>query len=154
MALIIATRDEAEAFEKLLSCLVEANQAWVGFAPVLALGITKLAFSRNGAPNRVALHDLGAASADLTFESGARGLLVNQMGGIDPERARSLYRNPEDYEVVTALAIRYAGTPSDLPDDCRKGDSAPRQQRPLQELVFGGSWGRAWAPIAQTDLGG
>ena len=150
---IIATRDGAEAFEKLLSCLVEANQAWARFAPVLALGIARRTFSRNAAPNRVALHDLGAASASLTFEAGARGLLVHQMSGIDPEKARSLYRIPEDFEVVTALAIGYAGTPSDLPDECRKRDSAPRRRKPLWELVFGGSWGRAWAPIAQSDQG-
>jgi nitroreductase len=151
---IIATRDEAEAFEQLLSCLVEANQAWARFAPVLALGIAKRMFSHNGVPNRAALHDLGAASAGLTFEAGARGLLVHQMGGIDPEKARSLYRIPEDFEVVTALAIGYAGTPSGLPDECRKRDSAPRQRRPQRELVFGRSWGRAWDRVAQNDLGG
>jgi hypothetical protein len=96
----------------------------------------------------VALHDLGAASAGLTFEAGARGLLVRQMGGIDPEKARSLYRIPEDFEVVTALAIGYAGTPSGLPDECRRRDSAPRQRRPLRELVFAGDWNRPWNEVA------
>ncbi|HOW72788.1 MAG TPA: nitroreductase family protein [Phycisphaerae bacterium] len=60
---IVATRDDPEVFDQLLSYPVEANQAWARFAPVLAVGIAKRTFARNGAPNRVALHDLGAATA-------------------------------------------------------------------------------------------
>ena len=70
---LIATREAPEEFERLLSCLVDANQAWARFAPVLGLGIAKRTFSRNGAANRVALHDLGAASASLTFEAAPAG---------------------------------------------------------------------------------
>lgn len=148
---IVATRDDPEAFDKLLSCLIDANQAWARFAPVLALGIAKRTFSRNGAPNRVALHDLGAASASLTFEAGARGLVVHQMGGIHRDKARALYQIPDDFEVVTALAVGYSGTPSRLPDECRERDSAPRERIPLKELVFAGSWGRTWNRIARND---
>lgn len=148
---IIATRDDAVAFDKLLSCLIDANQVWARFAPVLALGIAKRTFSRNGAPNRVALHDLGASSASLTFEAGARGLVVHQMGGIHRDKARALYQIPDDFEVVTALAVGYSGTPSGLPDECRERDSAPRERIPLKELVFAGSWGRTWNRIARND---
>src|SRR2546423_5138341 len=45
---LVATKEEPEAFAKLLSCLVEGNQAWAKAAPVLALGCTSLNFSRNG----------------------------------------------------------------------------------------------------------
>ncbi|MBP7937372.1 MAG: nitroreductase family protein [Phycisphaerae bacterium] len=145
---IVATRDDPEAFDQLLSCLVEANQAWARFAPVLTLGIAKRTFSRNGAPNRVALHDLGAASASLTFEAGARGLMVHQMGGIHPEKARAAYRIPDDFEVATALAIGYPGTPSGLPAEYRQRDSTPRQRKPLRELVFAKDWGQACDRIA------
>jgi len=151
---IVATRDDPEAFDQLLSCLVEANQAWARFSPVLVLGIAKRTFARNGAPNRVALHDLGAASASLTFEAGARGLMVHQMGGIHPEKARAAYRIPDDFEVATALAIGYPGTPSGLPAECRQRDSAPRQRRPLQELVFARSWGQACDRIAGSHSDG
>jgi nitroreductase len=145
---ILAMRDDPEDFDRLLSCLVDANQAWARFAPVLALGIAKRTFSRNGAENRVAQHDLGAASASLTFEAGARGLMVHQMGGIHPDKARKLYGIPEDFEVVTALAIGHPGTPSGLPDDYRRRDSAPRERRPLRDLIFAGGWDRPWNEIA------
>src|SRR5262245_6608882 len=55
---LVATRDDPPEFAKLLSCLVEPNQAWAKAAPVLALGCTSLHFTRNGQPNPAAVHDL------------------------------------------------------------------------------------------------
>src|SRR4051794_26763770 len=45
---VLAAKADQDAFERLLSCLVEGNQAWAMAAPVLALGCTSLRFSRNG----------------------------------------------------------------------------------------------------------
>ena len=50
---IVATRDDPEEYERLLSCLVEANQAWAGGAPVLMLAVASHRFSRNNKPNAV-----------------------------------------------------------------------------------------------------
>src|SRR5207248_9525064 len=44
---VVATKDDQDGFAKLLSCLVEGNQAWAKFAPVLALGCTSLNFALN-----------------------------------------------------------------------------------------------------------
>jgi len=41
---IVATRESREEFQKLSSCLVEANRVWATAAPVLALGIVRLRF--------------------------------------------------------------------------------------------------------------
>src|SRR3954469_8155055 len=60
---IVATKADPEAFSRVLSCLVEGNQAWAAAAPVLALGCTSLRFARNDKPNDAAVHDLGLASA-------------------------------------------------------------------------------------------
>lgn len=138
---IVATRDDEAAFADLLSCLVEGNQAWARHAPVLALGVTKTRFERNGKQNRAAHHDLGAASASLTFEATDRGLVVHQMIGILPDRAHTLYAIPDDAEALTGLAIGYAGDPSTSSDALRERDEAPRTRRPLPETVFEGRWG-------------
>ena len=108
---IVATKANPEEFERLLSCLVEGNQAWAKAAPVLALGCTSLNFVRNGKPNAAAVHDLGLASANLVLEATARGLFVHQMIGILPDKARELYHIPEDVQPKTGLAIGYAGDP-------------------------------------------
>jgi nitroreductase len=138
---IVATREEPEAFARLLSCLVELNQAWARRAPVLVVTATSLKFARNGKPNRVAEHDVGLAVMNLTFEATARGLMVHQMSGILPDRVRELYKLPEDYQAVTAFVIGYAADPKDLPEELRARDTTERTRRPLPEFVFGGDWG-------------
>lgn len=145
---IVASRDDTEEFERLLSCLVETNQAWASSVQVLALGVAKLEFTHNGKTNAAAIHDLGQASASLSLEATSRGLSVHQMGGILPDRARELYGVPEGYQVVTALAFGYAADPDSLPEGIKKRDTTPRDRKPLNEIVFGGKWER---PSTLTD---
>jgi len=138
---IVATKDEPDEFERLLSCLVEPNQVWAKEAPVLALGVTNHKFKRNGKENRAAVHDLGLASANLSVEATARGLFVHQMIGILPDKARELYGIPADADALTGLAIGYKADPDTLPDALIERDLTPRQRKPLDQFVFGGSWG-------------
>ena len=140
---IVATKANAAEFERLLSCLVEANQAWARAAPVLALGCTSLNFALNGKPNAAAIHDLGLASATLTFEATVRGLCVHQMIGIVPDKVRELYHVPEGVEPKTGLAIGYAANPNTLPEKLRERDLAPRTRKKLAEFVFEHEWGTA-----------
>jgi nitroreductase len=144
---IVATKEDASQFQRVLSCLVEANQEWAKAAPALALGVASLNFKLNGKPNRAAIHDLGLATGSLTFEATQRGLMVHQMIGILPDKARELYGVPAGYEPMTALAIGYAGDPGKLPEKLRERDLAPRTRRPLEEFVFGERWGKPAAMI-------
>ena len=140
---IIATKDNPPEFERLLSCLVEGNQAWAKNAPLIGLGCTSLVFALNGKPNAAAVHDLGLASATLTFEATARGLFVHQMIGIVPDRAREIYNIPKDVQPLTGLAIGYANDPNTLPEKLRERDLAPRTRKPLHEFVFESQFGTA-----------
>lgn len=143
---IVATRENAAEFARLLSCLVEANQAWAKAAPVLALGVVNMKFSHNGTDNRVATHDLGLGSGNLCVEATARGLCVHQMAGILPDKARELYDIPATAEAWPGLAIGYPGDPSQFPPALKERDLTPRTRKPLAEFVFTGQWGQA-APL-------
>jgi nitroreductase len=143
---IVATREQNDEFERLLSCLVEANQRWASSAPVLALGVASLNFSRNGKPNRAAIHDLGQASANLALEATVRGLFVHQMIGILPDKAREIYAIPEGHEPMTAIAIGHVGDPKDFPQELQERDANRRPRKTIREFVFGGKWG------SQSDL--
>jgi nitroreductase len=145
---IVATKADPTEFDRLLACLIEGNQAWARNAPVLALGCTSLKFSLNGKPNAAAVHDLGIASATLTFEATARGLHVHQMIGILPEKARSTYEFPEEVQPFTGLAIGYVAAPDSLPEKLRDRDLAPRTRKPLREFVFSKTWGSAFPETA------
>jgi nitroreductase len=151
---IVARKSDPEAFARLLSCLVPGNQEWATEAHVLALGIIRTRFTRNEKPNRVALHDLGAASAQLTMEATHRGLSVHQMAGIDPERARSLYGVPEEFLVATALAIGYAGESEAADPKFRERDEAPRRRRSLADSVFQEEWSNPAPWLEDTSPSG
>jgi nitroreductase len=140
-AYLVATKDDAENFAKMLGVLVEFNANWAKHAPVLALSVAHLKTNRDGKPNRVALHDVGSATAQLTFEANARGLLVHQMAGFDAEKARQTFAIPPDWEPVAAIAIGYPGNPESLPDKLRERELAPRTRKPVDEFVMTGSWG-------------
>jgi nitroreductase len=138
---MVATKETPDQFRQLLSCLVEANQVWAKAAPVLALGIVSLRFARNGQVNRAAVHDLGLAAGNLLVEATVRGLVVHQMLGILPEKARQIFAIPEGFEAWTGLAIGYRGDPTNLPDALQEREHRPRQRKPLRQFVFSGKWG-------------
>ncbi|GAB3272430.1 nitroreductase family protein [Parahaliea aestuarii] len=133
---IVGVKEENPAmWQAIFEVLVEGNQPWARHAPVLALGVMETAFEHNGKPNKAAAHDLGAASAFLTLEATARGLVVHQMIGIEPEKAHADFKLTNTQEALTALAIGYAGSNPDLPAGYIERDEAPRQRKPLEEIV-------------------
>ncbi|MDJ0845623.1 nitroreductase family protein [Crocosphaera sp.] len=141
---IVATQDNSQEYEKLLSCLVEANQKWAKNAPLLMLSVAKLTFERNNKPNRHALHDVGFAVGNLTLQAQSFGLFVHQMGGFDGDKARSLYNIPQDYEPIAAIAVGYPGNINQLDEDLKQRELSPRSRKPLTDFVFRGNWGQPY----------
>ena len=140
-AYIVATNDDQENFEKMLSVLVEFNAHWARSASVLALAVAKLTFGKNNSPNRNAQYDTGAASALLSMEATAQGLAVHQMAGFDPEKGRQVFGIPPGWEPIAALAIGYPGDPASLPPPLKDRELAPRTRKPIGEFVMAGQWG-------------
>jgi len=143
---LVARRENEAEFERMLTCLLEANQVWARHAGALVLTVTHLTFHRNGKPNRVALHDLGQAVAQLALQATTVGLQVHQMAGVNLSKVRQEYRVPEGYEPQTAIAIGYPdpNDPTDqVGEELKRRESGPRDRKPLSDLVFGTKWGTA-----------
>jgi len=140
---IVARKEDAEEYARLLSVLVEKNQQWAKSAPVLLLSVAKKT-RHNGKPNRHYLHDTGAASATLCIQAAAMGLQAHSMGGFDMDKAQSLFGIPAEYEPGAAIAVGYPGPAESLSEDFRKSELAPRSRRPLSETAFTTHWG---APV-------
>ncbi|HZZ44911.1 MAG TPA: nitroreductase family protein [Tepidisphaeraceae bacterium] len=140
---IVATADQPAEFAKMVDCLVPGNQIWAKHAPVLMISVVKTIFSRNGTPNRVAMHDVGAASAQLTAEAMTLGLFVHQMGGIELGKIKIGFALPDNHEPVAALAVGYPGEVSMLPDEkLKEREMAARTRKPLMEFIFTGKFGQ------------
>ena len=138
-AFLVATRDQPDAFERMLACLKERNQLLARCAPVLMITVAALNHP-DGQPNRFAWHDLGLAVGNLSIQATACGL--RQMGGFNAEVARETYAIPATHEPVTALVIGYPADPESLSDEQREREMSPRLRKPLEEMVFSGTWGQ------------
>ncbi len=148
---LVASRDRREDFDRILSCLLEGNQVWAREAPTVVLGCTRTTFSRNDKPNRVAQHDLGLASASLTFEATSRGVHVHQMAGILPDKAREVFSIPVGFEAMTALALGYRADLGTGACELRARDESSRTRRTQQEFVFGAEWGEPGLGSVRRD---
>ena len=143
---IVARRDDPAAFERALSCLMEANQAWAADAGALILSAYRSKFSRNENPNRVALHDLGQAAAHFALQAAEIGLQVHQMAGVNLSQVRTEYQIPSEFEPATAIAVGYpavSAPQSEQEIEWDKRESAARKRRPLDDQVFGQGWGQS-----------
>jgi len=140
--LIVATKDDAAEYERLLGCLVEFNQGWANAAPVLMIAVASLEFERNSKPNAHAWHDVGLGLENLTIQAQSMGLAVHMMAGFDADKTRKTYGIPDNAAPTTAVALGYPGSPDDLSDDLREKEIAPRQRKPLNTFVFTGGWGK------------
>ncbi len=129
-----------DTHQKLVDVLMGFNQYWAKNAPLLVLSMAQRERSE-GKPNPSALYDLGQSVAHLTFQAESLGISVHQMGGFDKNQAREVFGVPAEYELVTAIAIGYAGDPDTLPEDLRTRELAPRTRKPLKSFVFANYWG-------------
>jgi nitroreductase len=139
---IVATKENLEAFEKMLSVANEWNQKWATLAPVLILTVAKKTFSHNGSENKHARHDIGQAVATLALEAAQHDLYIHQMAGIHADKAMELFNVPEDFDVVSLFTLGYLGDIKDLPEEFHKSEQRKRERKPLSELVFEGEFGQ------------
>ena len=141
---MLSQRQKVADFERMVTCLLEANQIWAKHAGALVLTVIHTSFKRNGKPNRVALHDLGQATANFALQATALGLQVHQMGGVNLSKIRQEYGIPDGYEPQTAIAIGYPDLSEPVDEvaaELKKRESGTRSRLPIDQLVFGDKWG-------------
>ncbi len=130
---ILATKADPEGFAKVLGLLMEKNQEWARTAWAIGFSTGKRTFTQTGAPNRFAMHDTGAATANLATQATALGLRAHFMGGFDAQRARAEFHVPDDFEIGAAFAIGYIDEAGTAP--------AARTRKDREGIVFGPDWG-------------
>jgi nitroreductase len=133
-----------KSHDAILSTLAKPNQEWAQYAPIVGISVARLNFSKNGKPNRHALHDVGLAMGLMAIQAVDLELSLHQMAGFDVEKAREVLRIPSDCEPAAAFAIGYMANPKQSPhENLRQRDEAPGQRRALSQMVFEGEWSKA-----------
>lgn len=139
-----------EALAEARDCLNRGND-WARRAPVLLLSVVVHTWPDGDELNRMALHDVGAASLSLVLQGVAEGLVVHQMAGFDVERARSSFSVPRHVDPVAMIAVGYPGSVADLPEGKREREYRPRRRRPIDETAFlGGFTGPGLARVGSV----
>ena len=129
-------RNGDDTFAKIFDTLVEFNQSWAHAAPFLILTVAKTTMTKDGSENGWAIHDTGAASANMCLQAIALGLHTHGMAGFDKGEARANFELPADHTPVTVWALGYLGDPTTLPDFLQKIELAPRSRKSIDEIVF------------------
>lgn len=138
---IIATKEDDEAYQKMLSCLVESNQLWASKAYLLLIAIARKHFNHNGKENHHARHDIGMSLSQLTMQAVSQGLSVHLMAGFDSKRAQTLYAIPDGFDAVVAGAVSYRNENiEDLPENLQEKELAVRERKNLEDFVFQNKW--------------
>ena len=133
---IIGIKDQNETYQKLLNCLVEANQYWAKYVPVLVLSVAHRISSVTNKVNRFAQHDTGMAVGNLLAQATSLGLYVHQMGGYNIDKARDYFDLSEEYEPIAIMAIGYKGDIEIFPDDLRERESKKRFRKSIDEILL------------------
>jgi len=129
-------------YQKIFDSLVEFNQSWASSAPVLILSAASKTFAHNGAPNKYAVHDTGAATAYLSLQATALGLHTHSMAGFDQDKARAAFGIPDTFHIGAVTALGYLGDVDNLPEGLIDRELAKRERKPLSEIVLSG-WEKA-----------
>ncbi len=140
---VYATKDDPEAYDRILSTLVPFNLSWAKAAPLIGISIGRTHFEHNNEPNKWSEYDTGAAMALLTVQAHAEGLHVHQMAGFDPAKAKEVLNIPDGYTPIAAFTVGYLGDAASLPDQMRERELQQGQRKTLNEIVFKGAWGQA-----------
>ncbi|NVB42902.1 nitroreductase family protein [Pseudenhygromyxa sp. WMMC2535] len=132
---ILVPRSAGSRYEDALAGLNEFNRSWAASAPVLGFSLARRNFTQTGAPNTHAWYDTGAATALMSVQAAAIGLMMHQMAGIEREVVRERFGVGEDFDVVAGLALGWPGDPASLPEGLRERETATRLRKPFAEMV-------------------
>ncbi len=135
---VYAHRHDEAAFQRLLDCLVPANQAWAKDAAVLVMSLARTTMAGTGKPNKYAWHDVGAATTSALLQATALGLHGHVMAGFEAEKARTAFALPQEIDVVNFTALGHIGSPEQLEEPYRSREHTERKRKPLAEVTFAG----------------
>lgn len=125
-----------EPYTRILDSLIDFNKSWAHAAPVLILSVAKTTMTKDGSENGHALHDTGAASANMCLQATELGLYVHGMAGFNQAAIAKSFKLPSCYVPVTVWALGHLGDANRLPVFLQPMETAPRERKPLTELVF------------------
>jgi nitroreductase len=132
---IVTRKGQDENYDALWDCLMPGNQPWAKNAPILMVSLAEKLHHSNGAANKYALYDVGAANQSLLLQAASMGILGHLMGGFHADRVHQLFELPESMLAVVVIALGYPDVPEKLEEPFLTRELTPRTRKPLEEIL-------------------
>jgi len=127
--------DEPEALDKGRATLSEGNR-WALTAPLLVVAYSRSDLDCRARDGReFYMFDLGLAVENLMLEATELDMVARPMAGFSQRRLKAAFGIPGTCVVAVVIAIGYEGDVFTLNERDRRSSCAPRQRRPLAEMV-------------------
>ena len=142
-AFVVARRGDT-AHETLVRSLSRGNSGWVPTASVVLVTLARTTPEHKPALADYARYDLGQAVAHLCIQATSSGLGTHQFGGFDHDALAAAYEVPEDWTVVSCIAV---GRPwpvaerAEVDPSTAERELRERKRKPLSQFAFGGVFG-------------
>jgi nitroreductase len=129
-----------DSLEKLQEALSGGNY-WAKKAPMLVVVATKLTLDARLSDGRdYAPFGCGLATENLLLQAFADGLYAHPMAGFDPLVVKEAFAIPEDYIVITLIAIGYPGSLDGLSEKHVAAEGSDRSRKDEAEVICYNSW--------------
>ena len=136
---LLVTDDEA--LKKIHEALSDGNY-WVKRAPAVVVVATKLGFGCQLSDRRdYALFDCGLATENLMLQGFKEGLYAHAIAGYDPFKIKAAFHIPDEYIVITLVAVAYPGDDASLGEKHKELEQSPRDRRSQSEVICYNTWG-------------
>ena len=129
-----------EGLSKIHQALPAANY-WVKKASMVVTVATKLDLDSQLSDRRdYALFDCGLATENLVLQAFKEGLYAHPIAGFDPFKIKENFRIPEDFIIITLVAVGYPGDDTFLNEKHRQLEHGPRIRKPESEVICYNVW--------------
>jgi nitroreductase len=136
---LVATDDGA--LEKVHGALSGGNY-WVKKASVVVVVATKPDIDCQLSDRRdYAFFDCGLATENLMLQSFKEGLYAHAIAGFDPLKVKEAFNIPDEYIVITLVAVGYPGDDASLNDKHKELEHSGRIRKPEAEVISYNAWG-------------
>ncbi len=136
--------------DALHESLAEGN-VWATKAPlIIAVAVRASDDCRLDDGRDYALFDAGLCAMNMMTQATAEGFVAHPIAGYNPKKAKAALGIPSDYILAVMMVVGKKGDP-EAPNAARlkewqlKGETAPRERKPLGEVAFRNRWGEPLA---------
>ncbi len=125
---------------RIHEALPDANY-WVKKASMVVVVATRLDLGCQLNDRRdYALFDCGLATENLVLQAVKEGLYAHPIAGFNPLKIKENFSIPEDFIVITLVAVGYPGDDTFLNEKHRQLEHGPRIRKPETEVISYNAW--------------